>query len=135
VLPGEPRSSGYEQLEQAFSHAATGCAVTDAAGKCVAINAAFVRILALEASSADDANIFELTHPDDQPRHQSLLKQLFAGEIPGFIIEKRYVRPDGTSTWVRNSVTVFEKRNASKQKVLRASPNSRATSRWLRPST
>jgi signal transduction histidine kinase len=54
-----------------------------------------------------NANLFEWTHPEDQERHQALLKQLLASEIPGFVIEKRYLRPDGSVVWVRNSVSLM----------------------------
>jgi signal transduction histidine kinase len=45
--------------------------------------------------------------PEDQARHRALLEQLLAEEIPAFVIEKRYLRPDGSPVWVRNSVSLM----------------------------
>jgi PAS domain S-box-containing protein len=111
-------SGEYDQLKRAFQHAAAGCAVTNTKGKCVTINSAFARVLALEEGLANEANIFELIHPEDQSKHQLLLDQLLAGEIPDFIIEKRYVRPDGSVAWVRNSVSLLNTQAPSEQSVI-----------------
>jgi PAS domain S-box-containing protein len=59
-------------------------------------------------------NLFDLIHPEDRSRHQELLKQLIAKAIPHFVIEKRYIRPDGSSVWVRNSVSLAAKRTAGR---------------------
>ena len=41
-----------------------------------------------------------------------------ACEIPAFIIEKRYVRPDGSIVWVRNSVSLIEDEQSSSRHVV-----------------
>jgi two-component system sporulation sensor kinase C len=90
-----------------FTHAATGLAVTDSVGKIIHANESLARIVDWTVASLSDANLFELTHPDDQPRHRHLVDKLLAAEIPGFVIEKRYVRKDGSAVWVRNSVSLL----------------------------
>jgi PAS domain S-box-containing protein len=95
-----------------FEHAATGFAVTDAGGKVVDLNKALARIVDRGPAEIQGENLFQLTHPEDQSRHEALLQQLLAAEIPGFVIEKRYVRPDGDVVWVRNSVSVMGQEQA-----------------------
>ena len=95
----------HTQIGELFAHAATGFAVTDAHGKIVGANKTLARIVDRTPAELSDANLFELTHPNDQSRHRSMLDDLLAARIPGFVIEKRYVRRDGTPVWVRNSVT------------------------------
>jgi PAS domain S-box-containing protein len=90
-----------------FEHAATGFALTDAAGRIVGLNKALARIVDRGPAEIEGENLFKLTHPEDRSRHEALLQQLLAAEIPSFVIEKRYVRPDGDVVWVRNSVTVM----------------------------
>jgi PAS domain S-box-containing protein len=90
-----------------FAHAATGLAVTDLDGKVLHANESLARIVDWTVDGLSDANLFELTHPDDQPRHRYLLDKLLAAEIPGFVIEKRYLRKDGSAVWVRNSVSLL----------------------------
>jgi PAS domain S-box-containing protein len=90
-----------------FTHAATGLAVTDLEGKVLHANESLARIVDWTVAGLSDVNLFDLTHPDDQPRHRYLLDKLLASEIPGFVIEKRYLRRDGSAVWVRNSVSLL----------------------------
>jgi PAS domain S-box-containing protein len=96
------------QIGKYFAQAATGFAMTDAEGNVKQVNQTFARILDLSPSDISSANLFELTHPDDRSRHQQLMTELLTGENTGFVIEKRYVRPDGNSVWVRNSVCLVD---------------------------
>ena len=95
------------QFSDIFSHAATGFAVTDVRGNIVDANKAFARIVDRSPAQIGNANLFEWTHPEDQARHQALLEQLLVSEIPGFVIEQRYLCPDGSVVWVRNSVSLM----------------------------
>ena len=97
----------HRQLADLFAHASTGFAVTDGKGFVVDVNKAFARIVDRAPAKIRGANLFEWTHPEDQARHLALLEQLLAAEIPGFVIEKRYLRPDGSVVWVRNSISVM----------------------------
>jgi PAS domain S-box-containing protein len=98
--------TSHRQIGQWFEHAATGFAVTDVHGNVVDANRALARIVDRTPAEISAANLFELTHPEDRARHRSMLEQLLASEIPGFVIEKRYVRRDGSPVWVRNSVSL-----------------------------
>jgi PAS domain S-box-containing protein len=94
------------RISDIFEHAATGLAITDVTGKVVDVNKAFAKIVDRSPAEIHNANLFQWTHPEDQSRHDELLKKLVAGEIPGFVIEKRYMRTDGSAVWVRNSVSL-----------------------------
>ena len=94
------------RISDIFEHAATGLVITDVTGKVVNVNKAFARIVDRSPAEIHNANLFQWTHPEDQSRHDELLKKLLAREIPGFVIEKRYMRTDGSSVWVRNSVSL-----------------------------
>jgi PAS domain S-box-containing protein len=95
------------QFGDLFSEAATGFVITDIHGGVVHANGAFARMLGREPEHVLHANLFAWTHPEDRPRYDALLQQLLKAEIPGFIIEKRYLKPDGSSVWVRNSVSLM----------------------------
>jgi PAS domain S-box-containing protein len=98
--------TSHRQIGNWFAHAATGFAVTDVFGNVVDANDALARIVDRTPAEISTANLFEFTHPEDQARHRGLLDQLLASQIPGFIIEKRYLRRDGSPVWVRNSVSL-----------------------------
>ncbi len=43
----------------------------------------------------------DFTHPDDIATDVELIRQVFAGEIPRYTVEKRYLRKDGALLWGR----------------------------------
>jgi PAS domain S-box-containing protein len=96
----------HRQIGECFAQAATGFAMTDAQGNIVHANETLARIVDRSLADMGQANLFELIHPADRSQHEGFLARLLSGEIPGFVIEKRYVRPDGTPVWVRNSVSL-----------------------------
>ncbi len=98
--------TAHQQIGNWFAHAATGFAVTDVHGNVIDANETLARIIDRSPGEIGDTNLFELTHPDDRSRHRSLLEKLLASQIPGFVIEKRYLRRDGSAVWVRNSVSL-----------------------------
>ena len=97
----------HRTINEVFRHAATGLAITDVTGNVVDVNNAFARIVDRSPAEIQNANLFGWTHPEDQSRHGELLQQLLAAKIPAFVIEKRYLRSDGSVVWVRNSVSLM----------------------------
>jgi PAS domain S-box-containing protein len=53
----------------------------------------------------------DLTHPDDIPASRDFIKGIRAGELPGYKIEKRYVRKDGATIWVHLTVSIVRSTN------------------------
>ena len=47
-----------------------------------------------------------ITHPDDWPSHAQLIEQLAGGALKEIAIDKRYLRPDGSSVWVSMNFTL-----------------------------
>lgn len=110
--------AAHRTIGECFAHAATGFAVTDVNGKVIDANETLARILDHTPGEISDANLFELTHPEDQVRHRTLLERLLSSEIPGFVIEKRYVRRDGSVVWVRNSVSLVDDKESSSRHLV-----------------
>ncbi len=97
----------HRTINDLFKDAATGLVITDVTGNVVDANTAFARIVDRSPAEIYNANLFKWTHPEDQSRHGELLQQLLTAKIPGFVIEKRYLRSDGSVVWVRNSVSLM----------------------------
>jgi len=93
-------------FRSAFAHAAIGMAITDVAGKFFDVNTAFCRITGFSLRELASLDFGGLVHPDDLERREVLLKQLLAGEIASFVIEKRLRRKDNGLVWVRDSVSL-----------------------------
>jgi PAS domain S-box-containing protein len=67
------------------------------------MNAEHVRVSGItpEQSRTEPAIYRLRTHPDDLVRQQELEARMHAGEIDHFVLDKRYVHPDGGIIWVR----------------------------------
>ena len=88
--------TSHRQISEWFANAATGFAVIDLGGNIINANQALAKFVDLTPGQISDANLFELTHPEDQSRHRGFLEKLLASEIPAFVIEKRYLCPDAS---------------------------------------
>jgi len=60
----------------------------------------------------------QLTHPDDVALDMSYFSQLIAGEIDEYILEKRFIRKDGTIIWTNLAIGCVRKRDRSLDYVL-----------------
>ncbi len=94
------------RFRTAFADAAVGMAITDRAGRLLLVNPAFARLTGRDATDLHTLDLLALTHPDDRSALIGQLRRLLAGENPSFILEKRYLRPDGKTAWVQDSVAL-----------------------------
>jgi PAS domain S-box-containing protein len=107
-----PADVGGGEFRRTFRGAATGIVIFTPTGSILYSNESFARIVDRGSGDILKFNLFDLIHPEDRSPYQQLLKQLLASEAPHFVIEKRYIRPDGRSVWVRNSVSLAVKQKA-----------------------
>ncbi len=91
------------RLAATFSQAAAGFAESDIEGRFFAVNDSYCEIVGRSREELLSLTMQEITHPDDLPVNRPLFEAAAAGG-PAFDIEKRYLRPDGSVVWVRNSV-------------------------------
>lgn len=72
------------------------------------VNSRFCEIVGLNAEDASNVqNIIRLTHPDDRERQKQLTAELYDGTRNMFSMEKRYVRPDGSTVWTNLTIVVL----------------------------
>jgi PAS domain S-box-containing protein len=102
----EDLRASEERFRNAFAYAATGMALTNLGGHFLEVNAAFCQITGYTERELVARDFPSITHPDDLPRNVDLMRQILAGEIPSYIIEKRYIHKRGTAVWVRISVSL-----------------------------
>ena len=99
-------SESEERLRTAFAHASVGMAMATPEGRFLQVNPAYCRITGYSETELLATDFQSITHPEDLPRNLAAIRQLLANEIPGFVIDKRYVRKDGAAVWVQNSVAL-----------------------------
>jgi PAS domain S-box-containing protein len=101
-------SIGEEQIREAFEYAASGMAVADLDLHLSGSNSAYREIVGRTQQELDSETILSITHPEDREDCQQHLNWLVSGKINSFVLEKRYVRPDETAVWVRNSFSLLK---------------------------
>ena len=84
-----------------FDQAPIGIAYADRDGRFLRCNPAFCALLNFGTDDLAARTGGDLTHPDDVACSAAELKKLWSGAVDFVDIEKRYVRKDGSSVWVR----------------------------------
>lgn len=98
-----------------------GIAQTDLAGQFVLVNDRYCEIVGRSREELLSGLTMQgITHPDDLQRNLEEFQKLVSGDGPDFVIEKRYVRPDGSHVWVNNSVSVVRDTSGRAQFALAA---------------
>ncbi|MGD9922641.1 MAG: sensor histidine kinase [Pseudorhodoplanes sp.] len=95
-----------ERLRAVFDSPAIGVAVLTPDGRFIEVNDAFSELCGYDAAELRMLNSLELTHPGDRAAMARLLSSLMEGGRSDFVIEKRYLRKDGSVIWVQNSVSL-----------------------------
>jgi diguanylate cyclase (GGDEF)-like protein/PAS domain S-box-containing protein len=90
-----------ERYRFTFEQAAVGIVHASFEGVYLRCNARFAEIIGYPAEEIPGMSIRETTLPEDVPESLGVLQPLVSGAIPEVRIEKRYVRKDGSITWVR----------------------------------
>jgi len=103
----EELRSSEERFRKVFAHAATGMTLQSIEGFYLEVNQAFCEITGYEERDLIGKNYRSITHPEDLARTRCRTEELLAGEVPSFVLEKRYVRKDGRSVWVRNGMSLL----------------------------
>jgi PAS domain S-box-containing protein len=73
------------------------------------VNAGFSALTGYSRDELLDRTLFDLTHPDDARGEHELYARHVRGELKHYAAEKRYVRKDGTASWIAVSASgVFD---------------------------
>src|SRR5437773_240595 len=88
-----------QRLQATYERAPIGIVESSPDGEYVGVNEEFCRFLGYSKDELLQRNIKDVTHKEDYPRDIKLHRQLIAGEIPFYEIEKRYIRKDRAIVW------------------------------------
>jgi PAS domain S-box-containing protein len=90
----------------AFEYAAIGMALVAPDGRWLRVNRALCEIVGYCAEELLAINFQTITHPDDLESDLDLLRQLLAGELNTYQIEKRYIHKLGQIIWINLNVAL-----------------------------
>ena len=104
----------YHALEQSekrfrvtFEQAAVGVAHVAPDGKFLRINSKFSEITGYNSDEMLALTFQDITYPDDLDNDVGHAQQLLGGESNDYVIEKRYIRKDGSIIWVNLTVSLL----------------------------
>jgi PAS domain S-box-containing protein len=95
-----------ERFRGAFENAAIGMALVAPDGRWLRVNRAICEIVGYSEHQLLERSFQELTHPDDLDRDLQHLRQMLAGEIRGYQLDKRYIHRNGNIVWITLSVSL-----------------------------
>ena len=88
-----------ERFRGTFENAAVGICHTHPTGQFLRVNETFCAILGYPREELLRKQFQDITHPDDLVASTELFAGMMRGDTPGYTIEKRYVRKDGSPIW------------------------------------
>jgi len=101
------RSDG--RFRTMFGQAPIGIALVDSlTGQIHEVNAVYAQIVGRTTEELRSLNWMNITHLDDVQADLDNMARLCTGEIAGFQMDKRLVRPDGTVVWIHLTVAPIQ---------------------------
>jgi len=92
------------RLRSIFEHAAVGIARVAVDGCFLEVNDRFIEIAGWPRDALLAGGFQQITHPEDLDADLAHVAALLSGDSDTYVMEKRYVRQDGASVWVRLTV-------------------------------
>ena len=96
-----------QRLRAMFNQAAVGIALASLDGHFLDMNGKCSEILGYSAGELRALTFSDITHPDDLADTTAAVRQLVAGSIREYALEKRYLRKDGSTIWSLTTVTLL----------------------------
>ena len=113
VAEGALRAS-ERKFRALFNDAPIGIIQADPSNGCfLLVNPQFCRMTGYSEAELLGRPFTDITHPEDRSTNLEEFLQLGRGKIPGFNVERRYVRKDGATLWAE--VKVIMVRDAQRQ--------------------
>ncbi len=96
-----------ERFRSTFEQAAVGIAHVGLDGRWLRVNEKMCRIIGYSREELLEKTFQEVTYPQDLAADLGYVKQMLAGEISNYSMEKRYISKDGSIIWIDLTVSLF----------------------------
>ena len=97
-----------ERFRTIFDEAPLGMGIFDSInGEAYQVNARYAEIVGRTKEEVLSLNWKEYSHPDEIEKNLNNHKLLNADKIPGFSMNKRYIKPGGSIVWVNMTIAPF----------------------------
>jgi PAS domain S-box-containing protein len=96
----EELKASEERFRATFEQAAVGVAHVGLDGRWLRVNNKLFEITGYPREELIQKTFQDITHPDDLGADLEQARQLLAGEIETYSMEKRYIKKDGSTIWI-----------------------------------
>jgi PAS domain S-box-containing protein len=96
-----------ELISCVFQDASIAMAISDYNGRFLAANATFCSMTGYPLEELLERDFASITHPEDRRTNLQVKDDMTSGHSRSAVFEKRYLRKDGATVWVRINVTVL----------------------------
>jgi PAS domain S-box-containing protein len=117
VRTEEALRSSEERFARIFEQTGVGVIQCELDGRFLLVNRRFCEIVGRTADELLTLRVPDVTHPDDREADVGLRQRLVADGVP-FMVEKRYVRPDGSEVWVSVTVSLTRSADGTRQQLI-----------------
>jgi PAS domain S-box-containing protein len=101
------------KFRNAFNYSAVGMALVSSERKWIEVNNALCKILGYTPDEFYQLSFQDITYPDDLDTDLPQLKQILAGQLDTYRIEKRYFHKNGSLVWAKLSVSMLRNADGS----------------------
>ncbi len=106
IAAQEALTASERLFHDTFELAGVGIAHVSLDGRFLNVNERFAAITGYSVAELTQTGFAAITHPDDIAADLELVRQLHAGEIATYSMEKRYLRKDGDTVWAALTVSL-----------------------------
>ena len=96
-------SASEQKFREAFDLVGVGLVQIDTDGRFQIVNRRFCEMLGYTRQELVGKRFIDVTHPDDRPSEENMLRGVTGGQQLPLKREKRYVRKDGSVVWAQRS--------------------------------
>jgi PAS domain S-box-containing protein len=96
-----------EKFRRLFENSPVGIALVSLDYRLAEVNPAFCHMLGYSREELTSKTFIDITYPEDLDTDLVLARKMFSGEIPFYSMEKRYVRKNGETFWIKLYGTVI----------------------------
>ena len=94
-----------KKLRSIFDTANSGIILTDLQGNFIHHNKWFEKTFGYTNAEIQNLTVYDISHPDDIEKSKKALADIVNGKREKFVIEKQYIKKDGTLFWAEISVS------------------------------
>ena len=110
-------STSEERFAGIFEQSGVGVIQCELDGRFLLVNRRYCEIVGRAADELLTLRVPDITHPDDRESDAAPRRRLVADGVP-FLVEKRYVRPDGSEVWVSVNVSLMRSADGTRQQLI-----------------